>query len=286
MTKTHPYHQIHIALGTQHGKEKAIAPAFYRCLEAVVMVPKGLDTDKLGTFSGEVDRSGTAEQVLKKKARLGMEALGLKYGLANEGSFGPHPLTPFMAADVELMVFIDDEKKIEVTERVITPRTNFGHMTVPHIRKAHAFLKHARFPSHGLVVRPARGHFPDLLYKGIRKHARLKKTILTCARASSDGLAHIETDMRAHMNPTRMRVLTSLARKLAQRLLRLCPKCRCPGWGVVKILPGLACEGCASPTDLISKQVYGCPACPAQETKGRSDGLRYASQGQCGYCNP
>ncbi len=43
------------------------------------------------------------------KARLGMRQLGLPHGIASEGSFGPHPLVPFLAASTELIVLVDDD---------------------------------------------------------------------------------------------------------------------------------------------------------------------------------
>ncbi len=87
-----------VAPATKHRKELALAPAFREHLQATLVVPN-LDTDALGTFSGEVPREGTALETAPRKCRLGMQAADLPRGLASEGSLGPHPLIPFLPCD-------------------------------------------------------------------------------------------------------------------------------------------------------------------------------------------
>lgn len=95
-------------LATMHGKEQAIAPVFLASLNLIVLPAKGLDTDALGTFSGEVPRHGTMIEAAVAKARLGMERALLPFGMASEGSFGPHPFFPIIPAGFELLAFVDD----------------------------------------------------------------------------------------------------------------------------------------------------------------------------------
>src|SRR5690242_3589602 len=56
LTGHHPYAGQRIGLATMHGKELAPAPPFRRVLRAEVVVAPQLDTDELGTFTGEVPR--------------------------------------------------------------------------------------------------------------------------------------------------------------------------------------------------------------------------------------
>jgi hypothetical protein len=81
-----------------HRKEEAVAPALLSTLGLLVVPARGLDTDQLGTFSGEVPREGSMLDVAMRKARLGMSATGLPLGIASEGTFGPHPAIPFFPA--------------------------------------------------------------------------------------------------------------------------------------------------------------------------------------------
>jgi hypothetical protein len=89
------------------------------------------------------------------------------------------------------------------------------------------------------------------------------------------------------MNPARMQVIHELAEKMANRLAALCPKCSCPGWGIVDDVKGLPCEDCGlKTTKLMSHEIYGCPSCDFQETVPRQDGVTTSSPMYCDLCNP
>lgn len=81
-------------LATMHGKQVAVGPPFREILGLKLRLPDDIDTDALGTFTGEVERKGTMLETAIAKARLGMELTGSKLGLASEGSYGPHPVAP------------------------------------------------------------------------------------------------------------------------------------------------------------------------------------------------
>lgn len=282
----HPYEGRKTALATKHQKEHVVGPPLRSAVGLEMCVPDNLDTDLLGTFSGEVARQGTPQEAALRKARLGMKAAGLRLGLASEGSFGPHPQLWLFPADHELLAFADDELGIEVVEQILSLHTNFAHHAARTLEDLKDFFARAGFPSHGLIVRPNSGLQPELLFKGIRKLDALKEAVEQCARAATDGLAHVETDMRAHMNPTRQEVLREVATRLGHRLATLCPECRTPGWGLVDVVKGLPCEWCASETDLVRMEIHGCARCEYRESYPRSDGLRTASPGNCPWCNP
>ncbi|UOE93855.1 DUF6671 family protein [Alkalihalobacillus sp. LMS39] len=282
----HPYMNKIAALSTMHGKEQAIAEPFNEVLHVSITVSKNLNTDLLGTFSGEVEREDTPIETLRKKARLGMKELGLSLGMASEGSFGPHPQLPLIAADHEMLVWIDDDLGIEIVEQEISIDTNFSATKVHSWQELTPFIEKVKFPSHALIVRSNSYFDRNHIFKGLTTEEEIKEAIKKCTSASEDGLAHIETDMRAHMNPTRMKVINGLAKKLASRLFQLCPKCSCPGWGKVDVVVGLPCELCGLKTKQISHIVYGCPRCEMKEVKMREDGVLRASSTYCDWCNP
>jgi len=58
-------------------------------------------------------------------------------------------------------------------------------------------------------------------FKGIATRDELAAALAACAAASADGLAHLETDLRAHMNPTRMASIAIVADRLAAVLADL-----------------------------------------------------------------
>ncbi len=273
-------------LATKHGKELQIARPLHTAIGLEISVPPTIDTDQLGTFTGEVPRLGSPAEVVLQKARLGMELTGLPLGLANEGSFGPHPALPLLVADTELLLFVDDERGIKVQEQLVSEHVVAAQTTTRSPANLEDFLVRAHFPSHGLIVRPNMQLPNGLIVKGITDNETLAKAIAHCATHSSDGLALVESDLRAHMNPTRRKVLRHLAVRLARRLAHLCPHCGTPGWGLVGVVRDLPCEWCGTPTDLVSEEIIGCPSCTYQERLPRADGLRYASPGECAWCNP
>jgi len=150
----HPYAGRSAVLATMHRKEEAVAPALLSTLGLLVVPARGLDTDQLGTFSGEVPREGSMLDVAMRKARLGMSATGLPLGIASEGTFGPHPAIPFFPAGLELLVFVDDARGIVVHESFIAETTNFDHLAVLPGEALESFLERVGFAAHGLIVRP------------------------------------------------------------------------------------------------------------------------------------
>lgn len=136
------------------------------------------------------------------------------------------------------------------------------------------------------MVRPHSGFVPGLTFKGLKKPEEVEEAIKRCSSASKDGLALVQTDMRASMNPSRMKVISELAENMALRLAALCPKCSCPGWGIIDVVLGLPCGGCGSETEQIAQEVYGCPSCKHRKELPRKDGVLESSPAYCHYCNP
>ncbi|MDA8204560.1 MAG: hypothetical protein M0Z36_00690 [Thermaerobacter sp.] len=282
----HPYQGRKAVLTTKHQKERVLSAPLQAAVGFTICVPDDIDTDLLGTFTGEIDRRGTPREVALQKARLGMKIAQLSLGLASEGSFGPHPQWLFVPADHELLAFVDDDLGIEVVEQILSTKTNFANDTGRTIEDLNDFLARARFPSHGVIVRRNSGFQPELLFKGITTFDALKQALQRCVDASMDGLAHVETDMRAHINPTRRQVLGEVAMQLGRRLAARCPRCRTPGWGLVDVSRGLPCEWCGGETNLVREEIHGCPRCEYHESYPRSDGLITASPDNCPWCNP
>lgn len=279
------YRDRSACLTTKHGKAHAIAKAVRSVLGLQLFTPTKLDTDIFGTFSGEIPRRSSARDVCEKKARFGMAVTGLALGIANEGSFGPHPYIPFVAAAIELMTFVDDERKIVIAESLVSDRTNFSHRLTHSLDEISEWLPTAGFPTHALVVLP-NVNLSAPAEKGIVSIERLRASVTAAAANSVDGLARVETDMRAHLNPTRMVAIRRLARRFANRLATNCPNCASPGWGQIGVTKGLPCELCGSPTGWAIFEVSGCVACDYCEQKPRNDGLQHAAPQHCPECNP
>lgn len=283
-----PYAGRRIALATRHGKEAALGPPLQEGLGVELVVPPDLDTDALGTFSGEVPRPGTMLEVAVAKARLAMTATGLPLGLASEGSYGPHPEIAFLGAGLELLTLVDDELGLTISEQWLDDRPCFDQMSAADAGELDDFLERIGFPEHAVIVGPNQPPVRGPFVKGIRDGAALAEAVRELSKASEDGLALIQSDMRAHMNPTRMAALGRLAAKLVERLQRRCPACGAPGFGVVGVEAGLPCADCGGPSNLVSHRLLACarPGCDHREARPREDGLTQADPWHCPRCNP
>ena len=283
MARSGAYAGREVCLTTQHGKQRALARPFRAGLGAELVVSDG-DTDQLGTFSGEVERSADALTTSRRKAELGLERSGLRLGLASEGSFGPHPAVPLLTAGMEVLMFLDRERQLEVVEQHLELRTTYSRFRLEPGADPSPWLERIGFPSHAVIVRPEADP-PVPCVKGIQSRRALEQAIAACRVASNEPLV-LDTDMRAHRNPTRMASIRRLGFQLVRRLASPCPTCAAPGWGRTGTRPGLPCSWCGSPTNLVAAEVWGCGACDHSETRPRSDGRQEADPGHCPYCNP
>lgn len=253
-----------------------MAPALFEGAGLSLKVPVDLDTDSLGTFTGDVPRPAPMRETARMKALMGMKAAGLTLGIASEGSFGPHPALPFAAAGHEMMLFIDAEQGLEIAEAQMSENTNFAALDIAPETDLDGFLHRTGFPAHALMLRAGRS-----VTKGITSRSLLERAI-----AKGEGPLRLETDMRAHMNPTRMAELAKLAAKLARRIATPCPACGAPGFGTTRSEPGLPCADCGAETQLVRSLIESCARCGHARAMPRSDGRTTATPAECPECNP
>ena len=274
-------------LTTKHGKERVIAPLLQAALGVPVVLAPGVDTDRFGTFSREVERTGTQLDAARAKIAAGFEAEpGASFGVASEGSFGPHPHIPFLALGRELILLVERETGREWIGYDASPQTNYGQAMVRDLAAALAFANRARFPEHGLIVTGLVGDQPSpgvFLRKDLVMPEALEEAVVVALDRC--GGAMVETDMRAHRNPTRMAAIARATSDLGRRYTSLCPTCSARGYDVTERLPGLPCSDCGAPTRVIRSEVLTCAACGHTEERPVPTSA-YADPGVCDYCNP
>ena len=255
-----------VALLTQHGKEKVVAPSLEAALGCKVSHVSGYDTDLLGTFTRDIPRAGNQIEAARQKARLGMQLSGLPLGLASEGSFGSDPMVGMFPWNVEFLVFIDDQAGLELVG-LAQGKANHVHVLTGDWAQARAFAEQAGFPAHHLVVRPE-GENDPRIKKGIGAGAELEEAFAWARAQSASGRVFLETDLRAHANPTRMEMIRLAAEDLVKKLWSPCPARGALGFWLVEHIAGLPCGDCGAPT---------------RETRERTD-REYADAGLCDDC--
>ncbi len=265
-------------IATMHGKEAAFAPPLER-LGFTVQTPEGFDTDRFGTFSGEVERQGDMLDAARAKARAAFLQSGEQadWVIASEGAFGPSRAVPMLAEAKELVLAWSPANDHEVVVTQASFETNFAHLELTESADLDAFLGRVGFPDHAVIIRNG----DVVVAKAVTTPDVLDRWL-----AKATGAVKIETDMRAHLNPTRMSELTKLAERLALRLATPCPNCARPGFGRTAVETGLPCQACGAPTDLVAFEIWSCTACEHSEDRPRLDARDFADPGECPSCNP
>ncbi|NDV89499.1 hypothetical protein GTW51_22930 [Aurantimonas aggregata] len=281
-----PYDDDDAVLATMHGKERVIAPLLQRALGLRVQVTPGIDTDRFGTFSRDIDRSGSQLDAARAKIVAAFEiSPGARVAVASEGSFGPHPQIPFVPLAREIVVLKDCVSGLELIGHHAGMETNFSHAVVADLNGANAFAERVGFPGHGVIVigcadqQPAPGR---ALIKDIGDWTDLQRAVETVI--ANCGAAFVETDMRAHRNPTRMRTIKRATLDLVRRFRSFCPDCARPGFAITQRLFGLPCSWCGGPTLALKSEVYACEGCGYRVEHAVKPTT--ADPGQCEECNP
>jgi ribosomal protein S27AE len=268
-----------IVIGTKHQKDRVITPPLASRLGLQPFLPAHFDTDCFGTFTGEIPRTDSPQDTLRKKCRAAMDITGCSLGIASEGSFGPHPGIPFLPANDELLIFLDDVHGYEIIVHERSADTNFNARPISSWHDLAAFAECIDFPTHGIILRAG-----NILLKDIQDWDTLRDAYATFSQTEQPISA--ETDMRAMHNPRRMQVIAQATNKLVEQILSLCPDCGAPGFVVRQREPGLPCGQCGLPTPSALRAIKTCIACDARVILEYPDGKTREDPGRCAWCNP
>jgi small nuclear ribonucleoprotein (snRNP)-like protein len=272
------------ALATMHSKEKVIAPILKQ-IGIEVIVPQTLNTDAFGTFTKDIDRAGNQLEAARAKAYAALALTGLDLAIASEGSFGADPQIPFIQSNLELILLVDTKNNLEIRGHYRSSDTNMNGSYVSTIEEARRLTQKWGFPGHGVIVRKSeKGR--RYVYKDIVTHEDLEQRVMKLLQQLLGGQVYIETDMRAHKNPTRMQNIAKATEDLVKNIQRLCPKCGSPGFAVVDIKRGVPCASCTRPTNSPTSLVYKCFKCEYTQDSLLPESDTAADPGMCTYCNP
>jgi len=266
-----------VLIATMHGKEAALGPSLQGLGFSAASV-EGFDTDRFGTFTGETRRAGDMLEAARAKAQAGFSQSDRTAGwvVASEGAFGPSRSVPFLTDARELILAWRPADGLEVVESRVSFETNFAAADLEPGGDPSDFLARIGFPDHAVIVRAGE----RIAARGVTDREALD------ALLAGAGAVRLETDMRAHLNPTRMAEIAKAAGAMARRLASSCPSCAAPGFGLSRVMRGLPCAACGSATDIVRAELYACPACGCEAERSRPDDKREAEPGECPACNP
>ena len=250
-------------LATMHHKERVIAPLLGRFLGLQVQVPPGFDSDRFGTFSREIARTGSALEAARAKIDAGFALMPkARVGLASEGSFGPHPALPLVTVGTELVLMIDREHGLELAGWHSASAPFACGQRITHLTALREFASRIGFPAQGLIVMGIADGQPTparALFKQPDTWDALEACVGTLL--AEHGEAWVETDLRAHRCPRRMRRIARASLALVRAWRSCCPACGQPGFVPGEPVRGLPCAWRLAPTALARGHRQHCRHC-------------------------
>lgn len=272
-----------LVVASQHDKESVIAPRLSKAFSLRISPGPNVDTDALGTFSGEVDRLLSPIDAARAKCQKAMDLTGCDLAIASEASFGPHPIYPFVAAHEELLLMQDRKNEWEFVVKTLETNTNYHTWSIRSREELKDILEPSQFPSHALIVKKSASDASHCV-KGIQSNTLLEETVEEFLQRYS--ICQVETDMRAMHNPTRMQVIARLTDQLIEQINTSCPQCHVPGFRISDIIRGLPCAICDQETRGIRAEVYTCSQCLYVEQRKKVGSPEKEDPMYCDYCNP
>ena len=273
-----------MVIATMHRKELAIAPILETTLGVRVTVPQDFNSDLFGTFTRDIERPANQIDTARLKAENALSLADADLAIASEGSFFPHPMLG-LPYNREIVLLLDQKHNFTVYGESLSSDTNFRHQSISSYEQAYEFALKIGFPDHAVVLMSHdQTSAKASIYKGINSVEHLKDVVIELLQIYPT--IHIETDMRALYNPTRMKNITKATEDLVRKLKQLCPNCNFVNFDVVKRLKGLPCELCGLPTQTTRAHLYQCDRCQFQQENIFPDGIQFADPMYCSYCNP
>jgi ribosomal protein S27AE len=279
----HPFDGETVLFSTKHEKEKILGPILSEIGMSCIAVE--IDTDQFGTFSGEIERTGTVRETLRKKIRAANESSHSgRFILASEGSFGPHPITGLIQTDLESLLLWDRFNNVEIYAEYLCLEPTHSVQILGPKDDFESALRLLKFPEHAIIVHPEGKLQP--IFKGLCDFNSVANAILESYMASNSNRVVISNDLRALHNPTRRGAILQAGRILIDKLNSLCPNCSYPGFSIARGIPGLPCVECGTKSPVAKDVSWECAKCMTTEIRPRPDGKTSIEASDCEHCNP
>ncbi len=275
-------------LVTQHGKEQVISPLLEESFGMKMGLASQIDTDQFGTFSGEIERPDSQHNTARMKALKVFETYpDIEIAVASEGSFNPHPDTPFIPVNRETVMLLDRKNNLEIMGSYLNLAARIREGIVSSMGEAVSFAETIGFPEYGVILKANRnGGLRPYFMKDITTNNALLAAIDFLFSISLDGKIHIQSDMRAHRNPARMENIRQATLNLIKTIQSVCPICGTIGFDVKEVIIGLPCRICGNSTKSTLSYIFQCKKCNHLEEKLFPHGKEQEEPGFCDSCNP
>lgn len=274
-----PWQGQTVYLPTLHGKGGPLTEVLAPALGITHVEEVAVDTDRLGTFCGAVDRPNGPLFALDAKIQAARALVPHgRVFMASEGSFRPHPTVPLQMINIEWLRWTDTQTGFQCTVQSTTTLMENHERRVDGLAQLDDALAPYRLPTHAVMVGlPGQS---GVLHKALTRREQIAEVV---ARLLGEHPAvELRSELRAHLNPTRMRHIQRAALRLANRLRTACPDCATPGFGEPLPRPGLPCAACGFPTSVSSGKAWQCTTCKHVK---HNKVLGKADPAHCPMCN-
>lgn len=272
-----------VGIVSMHHKHEILQNELKQELKLIPFLVTNINTDEFGTFSGEIERKLSALDTLRLKCEAGkIRHPEIDLFLASEGSFGAHPDLFFSAANEELILIKDFSLDKEYMASYFTSNTNYSNFKSNDISQVKQFIQQVGFPRHGILIKDSTES--NLWHKEITSWNELDLFLENCQKKAS--FIEVQTDMRAHRNPTRQESIKTCLNKLIASIKTTCPSCNSVYFNFEKTVPGLPCKACSMPTKTTLKHLYKCHFCSYEKEILHPRNLKYEDPQFCDFCNP
>lgn len=276
-----------LLLFTMHEKERAVAPALQQHWGIQCVVPTGINTDLYGTFSGEIARVGSQEHAAEAKLAAASQQFPEEdFLLVSEGAFYPHPDSPFITVNTELLLLWDKRHDLRIRAWHTSLDTRARTQVLQREDEIASTLEAFSFPDFGVVLSRMDQEVLIESKKDFSDPEELKRCFRTWKQQFPQHLIRLSHDLRAHRNPLRMAHIEQTAKELMQHMNRICPNCDLPGFTPVAAIRGLRCAVCAMPTRVTRAIQFRCSSCSHETEQPPEHAPAAADPMYCDRCNP
>lgn len=275
-------HNKVIYFATEHKKEQVIAPSFFDAFNCRVK-SLYINSDILGTFSGDVERKLSPIQAAKEKIKMGLiQKPDAEYLIASEGSFYPDSQVPWMPVNEELLLFYDAKQEIEIVAKAVTREVKYVSKKIDSSNLSLELFNEFDFPNHGVVIVSKDKVNKKNVIKDVNDYLELDQLIKRLKEGR--GMIQVMTDLRSHKNPTRQKNIYQAGLNLIDEIKLVCPNCQRYGQKIREHIEGLLCAQCGIPSKYIKSIERECSSCT--KTWMQDLGKAPIDPMYCDWCNP
>lgn len=259
---------FNVAFLTKHQKGDIIQPVL-QTIGLKIIETSAFDTDTLGTFSGDVERTLSPKDAALYKAKKAVELTGSVWGLGSEGSFGGGPYPGVMNWNEEILCLYNSHNGNALFASASGP--SLVEKASINSQSALAALT-KKFPNQLWMLEEQGEIIKGLDYQAITQRLAQQDTLL------------LKPDLRAMHCPHRQEMLANAAYDLVKRWQARCPHCDASNFVIKKIQQGLPCRTCTFATERVKSRTKICDECGFTEQENSTPA--FADPMYCPICNP